>query len=146
MESNDAGARRDVRYEPDESPPGLLSLGLGLQYAMMAVPSIVLGPTVMIQLAGGGDAYLAWAVCAALVISGVTTAVQALRVGRIGAGYVLLMGTSSAFIAICVAALEQGGRGCSRPSSSSPRCASSPSRPGFRRCGASSRRPSRGRC
>ena len=111
MESNDAAARRDVRYEPDESPPNLLSLGLGLQYAMIAVPGIVLGPTVMIQLAGGSDAYLSWAVCAALVISGATTAVQALRVGRIGAGYVMLMGTSSAFIAICVAALERGGPG-----------------------------------
>ena len=110
MESN-AAARRDVRYEPDESPPNLLSLGLGLQYAMIAVPSVVLGPTVMIQLAGGSDAYLSWAVCAALVISGATTAVQALRVGRIGAGYVMLMGTSSVFIAICVAALEQGGPG-----------------------------------
>ena len=111
MESSDAVARRDVRYEPDESPPNLLSLGLGLQYAMIAVPSVVLGPTVMIQLAGGSDAYLSWAVCAALVISGATTAVQALRVGRIGAGYVMLMGTSSVFIAICVAALEQGGPG-----------------------------------
>ena len=111
MESSDAAARRDVRYEPDESPPNLLSLGLGLQYAMIAVPSVVLGPTVMIQLAGGSDAYLSWAVCAALVISGVTTAVQALRVGRLGSGYVMLMGTSSVFIAICVAALEQGGPG-----------------------------------
>ena len=111
MESSDAVARRDVRYEPDESPPNLLSLGLGLQYAMIAVPSVVLGPTVMIQLAGGSDAYLSWAVCAALVISGATTAVQALRVGRLGAGYVMLMGTSSVFIAICVAALEQGGPG-----------------------------------
>ena len=111
MESNAAAARRDVRYEPDERPPDPLCLGLGLQYAMIAVPSVVLGPTVMIQLAGGSDAYLSWAVCAALVISGVTTAVQALRVGRIGAGYLMLMGTSSAFIAICVAALEQGGPG-----------------------------------
>ena len=34
---------------------------------------------------------------------------QAIRVGRIGAGYVLLMGTSGAFIAVCVAALAKGG-------------------------------------
>ncbi len=111
MKPGAADAHRDVRYEPDERPPNALSVGLALQYALLAVPSIVLGPTVMIQLAGGSDAYLTWAVCAALVISGVTTAVQALRVGRIGAGYVLLMGTSSAFLAICVSALEQGGPG-----------------------------------
>ena len=56
--SSTAETRRDVRYEPDESPPLLLSLGLGMQYAMIAVPSIVLTPTILIQTAGGGDAYL----------------------------------------------------------------------------------------
>ena len=101
--------RRHVRYEPDEKPPGALALGLGLQHAMLAVPSIVLGPTVMITIAGGSDAYLSWAVGAALGISGITTVIQSVGVGRIGAGYVMLMGSSSAFLAVCVAALEQGG-------------------------------------
>ena len=36
---------------------------------------------------------------------------QVARVGRIGSGYLLLMGSSSAFLAICVAALERGGGG-----------------------------------
>ena len=111
MPASAAETRRDVRYEPDESPPHLLSLGLGIQYAMVAVPSIVLTPTILIQSAGGGDAYLVWAVCAALAISGITTAVQAARVGRLGSGYVMLMGSSSAFLAVCLSALEQGGPG-----------------------------------
>ena len=111
MTSTAPDARRDVRYEPDEQPPHPLSLGLGLQYAMIAVPTIVLGPTIMIRAAGGSDAYLSWAVCAALAISGITTAIQAVGVGRIGAGYVMLMGTSNAFLAICISALEQGGPG-----------------------------------
>ena len=34
MGSNPADGRRGVRYEPDERPPNLLSLGLGMQYAM----------------------------------------------------------------------------------------------------------------
>ena len=49
--------------------------------------------------------------CAALAISGITTAMQAVGIGRVGAGYVMLMGSSSAFLAICVSALEQGGPG-----------------------------------
>ena len=48
---------------------------------------------------------------AALAISGVTTVLQAVRVGRVGSGHVLLMGTSAAFIAVCVAALAGGGPG-----------------------------------
>ena len=111
MDSNTARAHQDVRYEPDDRPPHLLSVGLGLQYALLSVSGIVLTPVIMIGSAGGSDAYLSWAVCAALVISGVTTVIQSVRVGRVGAGYVLLMGSSSAFLAVCVSALEQGGQG-----------------------------------
>ena len=111
MPSNAANTRRDVRYEPDENPSNLLSFGLGMQHAMIAVPGIVLSPAILVQTAGGSEAYLMWAVCAALVISGITTVVQAVPVGRIGAGYVMMMGTSSAFLAISVSALEQGGPG-----------------------------------
>ena len=119
MSSNAAQARRDVRYEPDESPPNLLSLGLGTQYAMLAVSGIVLSPTILIHTTGGSDAYLMWAVCAALAICGVTTAVQAVGVGRIGAGYVLLMGSSSAFFSPSPWPRSSGAvRGCWPRSSS----------------------------
>ena len=63
----------------------------------------------MVTAAGGGDAYLAWAAFAALAISGITTMLQARRVGRFGSGYILLMVTSGAFIAVCVTALTEGG-------------------------------------
>ena len=46
---------------------------------------------------------------AALLVSGVTTVLQAVRFGRVGAGHLLVMGTSGAFIAVCVAALVKGG-------------------------------------
>ena len=52
---------------------------------------------------------LSWAAFAAVAVSGITTIVQAVRVGRIGAGYVLLMGTSGAFIAVCIGAIAEGG-------------------------------------
>ena len=58
---------------------------------------------------GAGEDYLAWAVFAAAVITGTTTIIQVLRVGRVGAGYVLLMGTSGSFIAISISALLEGG-------------------------------------
>ena len=111
MESQAAPATQDVRYEPNEPPPPVLSLGISLQYAMLAVSGIVLTPVIMIRAAGGGEAYLSWAAFAALAISGVTTVLQAARVGRIGSGYILLMGSSGAFLAVCISALEQGGPG-----------------------------------
>ncbi len=108
---NPALARQDVRYEPDERPPLPMTAGLGVQYAIICIASIILTPTVMITVAGGSDEYLSWAVFAALIVSGVTTAIQARRVGRIGAGYILVMGSTSAFLAVSVSAIEQGGPG-----------------------------------
>ena len=110
--SRAAGNRgQDVRYEPDEQPPLPLTVGLGLQYAILTVASVVLTPVILIGAVGGSEAYLSWVVFAALLVSGTTTVIQVARVGRIGSGYLLLMGSSSAFLAICVAALERGGGG-----------------------------------
>ena len=111
MAETDPGTSRDVRYEPDEQPPAAVALGLGFQFAMLAVAGIVLTPAIVVRAASGGDAFLSWATFAALAISGVTTVLQAVRVGRVGSGHVLLMGTSAAFIAVCVTAITEGGPG-----------------------------------
>ena len=109
--SGPAHQHQDVRYQPDERPPLPMTAGLGIQYALICIASIILTPTVMITVAGGSEEYLSWAVFAALVVSGLTTAIQARRVGRIGAGYILVMGSTSAFLAVSVSAIEQGGPG-----------------------------------
>ena len=111
MADQPTATQQDIRYEPDERPPLALSIGLGLQYAVLAVAGVVLTPVMMIKISGSSEAYLSWAVFAALVVSGVTTVIQSVRVGHVGAGYILLMGSSGAFIAVCVSALEQGGPG-----------------------------------
>ena len=100
-----------VRFEPEDKPPTALSLGLGMQMAGLSVAGIVLTPVVVIRAAGIEGEYLNWAVFTALLVSGATTALQAVKVGPVGAGHVLLMGTSGAFISVCVAALSAGGPG-----------------------------------
>ena len=109
MTANEAGLRKGIRYQPDETPPVPLAFGLGLQLVVLCVAGIVLTPAIVIRAAGGSEAFLSWAVFAAILVSGTTTLIQAVRFGRFGAGYVLLMGTSGAFIAVCVAAIAQGG-------------------------------------
>ena len=76
---------------------------------MVLLAPVVLTVVIVARIAGQTEGYTSWAVFAALLVSGVTTILQAIRVGRIGAGYVLIMGTSGAFIAVCVAALVKGG-------------------------------------
>ncbi len=99
----------DIRYEADERPPVPLTIGLGLQYAVLALATVVLTPAILISIAGESEAYLNWAVFGALAVSGVATTVQAVRIGRLGAGYILVMGSTAAFLPMSVTALVQGG-------------------------------------
>ena len=109
MNGDGSRPRHGIRYEADERPPKPLAFGLGLQLAVLTIAGVVLTPVIVIRAAGGDATYLSWAVFAAVAVSGVTTVLQAVRVGRVGAGYVLMMGTSGAFIAVCVTAIVQGG-------------------------------------
>ena len=106
---DEAQVNENVRYEPDENPPPLVTIGAGFQAAVVILAPVVLGVVIVLRIAGQPESYLTWAVFAALLVSGVTTVLQAVRVGRIGSGHVLIMGTSGAFIAVCVVALVKGG-------------------------------------
>ena len=109
MSIGDAQGDSGLRYEADENPPAALVLACGLQLVVLGLASIVLIPTIVIRTAGGADAYLAWAVFSAIAVSGISTALQAVRLGRVGAGYVLAMGPAGAYIGVCVSALVEGG-------------------------------------
>ena len=111
MDTSASSPGSHIRFEADDKPPMPLTAGLGLQFAILAIAGIVLTPAIVVRAADGTDEYLTWAVFAAAAISGISTILQAVRFGRIGAGYVLLMGTSGAFIAVCVTALVDGGPG-----------------------------------
>ena len=98
-----------VRYEPNENPPFWIALGAGLQAAIIIIAPVVLTVVIVARIADQPESYISWGVFAALLVSGITTVMQAVRVGRVGAGHVLIMGTSGAFIAVCVAALMEAG-------------------------------------
>ena len=94
-----------VRYEPDENPPGPLTFGCGAQLVVVGITGLVLIPTIVIRAAGGSETYLSWTVFCTVAISGACTALQAVRCGRLGAGYVLWAGPGAAVIGISVTAL-----------------------------------------
>ncbi len=104
-----SGSTSHVRYEPDDIPPAGLTIGLALQFVMLAIAGIVITPAIVVRAANLSESYVDWAAFAALLIGGITTVIQAVRIGRVGSGYILMMGTSGAFIAVCVTALVQGG-------------------------------------
>lgn len=101
--------RQDLRYQADETPGYPLSFGLAFQYVLLNIAGIVITVAIVVRAGGGSEVYLTWAAFAVLIVCGITTMAQALRLGRIGAGYILLMGTSGVFIAVSVAAISLGG-------------------------------------
>jgi len=103
----DGGAT--LRFEPDEAPPHALSAALGFQTVALILAGVVLTPLIVLRAAGLGDAGSTWVVFAAMAISGLITVVQAWRLGWLGSGHILFMGTSGAFIAVAVAAVREGG-------------------------------------
>ena len=90
----EAHLNENVRFEADERPSPFLAFGAGFQAAMIMLAPVVLTVVIVVQIAGQADGYLSWAIFAALLVSGATTILQAVRVGRFGAGHVLIMGTS----------------------------------------------------
>ena len=109
MNRDNSERRMGVSYQPVEKPPAALAFGLGLQLAFLSVAAMVLIPTIVIRAGGGSEAYLSWALFAAVAVCGVTTMLQAIRIGRIGAGYVLITNAAGASIAVSVAAIAEGG-------------------------------------
>ena len=109
MSTASPGQQESVRYQPDESPPVPIAAGLGLQFAILIIARIVVVPVVIVRAAGGSDADLSWILFAAIAICGLTTIMQALRIGRFGSGYVAVMGTSLAVVGVGVTAVAEGG-------------------------------------
>ena len=98
-----------IRYEADESCPLLVCIGVGLQGVVLALAPLVLIVAITARAGDQDESYLSWATFAALIIAGVLTALQASRIWRLGAGHILIMGTTPNFVAVSVLAMAAGG-------------------------------------
>ncbi|MEX0807389.1 MAG: solute carrier family 23 protein [Dongiaceae bacterium] len=106
--AGDGEEQANVRFEVNDRPPHPLSLALGAQSVALIIAGIVLTPVIVLR-AGGAEAFAPWAIFVALIVSGLTTVLQARPVWRFGSGYILFMGTSGAFISVGITAALDGG-------------------------------------
>ena len=98
-----------IQYEPDDKCPPFVTLGVAAQGGLIALSNTVTLVTIFAVAAGATEGYLTWAVFASLIIAGLATAYQAAKLGRLGPGYMLLMGPGAPFMAVCVLAVTEGG-------------------------------------
>ena len=100
-----------ITHEPDDSCPIGLTLAVGVQGVLISLPPTVLTMLLFARASGLGEDYLAWSVVAAVAVSGITTALLAARIGRVGGGHILIAGAVPSYLAIGLLALEQAGPG-----------------------------------
>lgn len=98
-----------IRYEPHEKPPHRLAAGLGGQLVALIVAGVLITPITVARAAGLSPEETSWVVFAALLAAGVSTWLQISRIGIIGGGYVLFVGSNVAFISVATAAAKAGG-------------------------------------
>ena len=103
------GVNEQVQYEAQEPCSPLLALGVGLQGVLLVLAPTVLIVAVSVKSAGQDDEYLTWALFAMLIINAVITAMQARRLGRVGAGYMVITGPTVQFVVVVAAAVSEGG-------------------------------------
>ncbi|WP_419944010.1 solute carrier family 23 protein [Candidatus Poriferisodalis sp.] len=102
-------ANEQIRYEPDERPPALLTLNVALQGTALIVTNVTAFVVIFAAAFKDDGSYARWAIVGALVVAGLVTSLHASRLGRVGPGCVLLMGSGVPYLAACVLAVDTGG-------------------------------------
>ncbi|MEI8355391.1 MAG: solute carrier family 23 protein [Deltaproteobacteria bacterium] len=99
----------NLLYEVNENPPFLLALAMGIQHILLVYGEITLLPVIIGKKAGAPMEHIMFAAAAAGLAAGLATLLQVLRVGRVGAGYTLFMGSSAAYLTGSLGIIKAGG-------------------------------------
>ena len=104
-----AQVSEQILFQPDERPSHPASLAHGFQNVMTRMAAMAATASIVAVAGGQSQDYLSWVFFSILVVCGIGSILQTVRVGRFGSGYTLNVVTQSAFIAICISALVAGG-------------------------------------
>ncbi len=99
----------NLLYAVDEKPPLWLAFILGLQHILVIYGEIVIFPLVVGRLANAPQHHVQFACFAAAISAAVCTVLQTLRIRNYGSGFVIFMGSSTAYLACSVEAVKLGG-------------------------------------
>ena len=103
------GVNQQIRYAPDEACSPLLAAAVGLQGVALVLAPTILVVAVAVRAIGEDEAYLTWAVFAALLINFIIIGLHATRAPRLGSGQIVISGPTVQFVAIAIVALSEGG-------------------------------------
>ena len=107
--SSEPQINRGILYQPDESPGHVSSVIQGFQVTIGSIAAIATAVSIVAITAGQDAGYLTWLLFASLTVCGIGRMFQTRTIWRFGSGYPLIVSSASAFIAVCAAALVEGG-------------------------------------
>ncbi|PTN31833.1 uracil-xanthine permease family protein [Desulfonatronum sp. SC1] len=98
-----------ILHAVDDKPGWGLSLLLGLTHVSLIFDGIIFLPIMIGKATHTPPEQVAFVTFATILVAALGTLIQTLRVGRIGCGFVLFMGSYSAFLACTLSAIRMGG-------------------------------------
>ncbi len=98
-----------ILYEPDEPIPPLAALGHGLLSIAGRLITLAAISAIVVEASGQPSEYTPWLFSVSAVVCGLGTIAQVFQFGRFGSGYAIGVVSTSAFIAVVIAALTEGG-------------------------------------
>ncbi|MBP7460909.1 MAG: hypothetical protein KBA26_06435 [Candidatus Delongbacteria bacterium] len=98
-----------LRYGIDDKPPVSVSLLLGLQYVLLNIGGMIIMPIIITHACGLETGQTEYLIFGTLLVSAFSSFIQIRRIGRIGSGYLMILGPSGAFIACSISAVQLGG-------------------------------------
>ena len=98
-----------ILYEPDESIAPLAALGHGLLSIAGRLVTLAAITAIVVEASGQPSEYTPWLFSVSAVVCGLGTIAQVFQFGRFGSGYAIGVVSTSAFIAVVIAALTEGG-------------------------------------
>lgn len=100
---------KGLLYGLNDRPPFLITLFLAIQHILLYIPGTIIVPIIIANILGVGAAEKEMIVFVSVLVSGISSFIQVYKVGKIGSGYMLFMGSSGAFMAASISAGFVGG-------------------------------------
>lgn len=98
-----------ILYAEDETPSPGITLLLAITHVALIFDAVVFIPNVLGKVTGATPEQLRFSCFITILVSALCTLIQVLKIGRLGTGFILFMGSYSAFLSCSIDAAKLGG-------------------------------------
>ena len=98
-----------ILYSVSESPSLGMVILLAVTHVALIFDAVVFIPNVLGKVTGASPEQIRFSCFVTILVSGLCTLIQAVKIGRFGSGFILFMGSYSAFLTCSIDAAKLGG-------------------------------------